>query len=95
MSYVATLISHPDRPAVTEGLAERLAQLLPQGRVAGWLAPGVAMDVLFSGDAENGAGADIWLKKHARSSVICRSTLFSRGKALGAKSSSSPTWIPP
>ena len=63
MSYVATLISHPDRPAVTEGLAERLARLLPQGRVAGWLAPRVAMDVLFSGDAENGAGADIWLKK--------------------------------
>jgi phosphoserine phosphatase len=64
MSYVATLISHPDRPAVTQTLAERLARHLPQGRVAGWLAPGVAMDVEFSGNAENGAGAsDSWLKK--------------------------------
>jgi phosphoserine phosphatase len=64
MSYVATLISHPDRPVVTEGLAERVARHLPQGRAAGWLAPGVAIDVLFSGDAENGEGAaEIWLKK--------------------------------
>ena len=64
MSYVATLISHPDRPAVTEGLAERVARHLPQGRAAGWLARDVAIDVLFSGDAENGTGtAKIWLKK--------------------------------
>jgi phosphoserine phosphatase len=47
-----------------EGLAERVARHLPQGRPVGWLAPGVAMDVLFSGDDENGAGAaEIWLKK--------------------------------
>jgi phosphoserine phosphatase len=64
MSYVATLISHPDRAAVTQALAERLARHLPQGRVGGWLAPGVAMDVEFSRDVENGAGAaDIWLKR--------------------------------
>jgi phosphoserine phosphatase len=64
MSYVATLISRPDRLAVTEGLAERVARHLPQGRVAGWLAPGVAIDVLFSGNAENGVGAaEIWLRK--------------------------------
>jgi len=64
MSYVATLISHPARPAVTEALAERVARDLPQGRVAGWLASGVAMDVVFSGDAENGAApAEIWLRK--------------------------------
>jgi phosphoserine phosphatase len=62
MSYVATLISHPDRPAVTEDLAERVARHLPQGRVAGRLDPGVAMDVEFSGHADNGA-AEIWLKK--------------------------------
>jgi phosphoserine phosphatase len=64
MFYVATLISHPDRPAVTEGLAERVARGLPQGRPAGWLAPGVAMDLHFSGDADIGAtSAEIWLKK--------------------------------
>ena len=60
MPYVATLISHPDRPAVTEGLAERVARHLPQGRLAGWLDPGVAMDLQFSGDAKNG---EVWLKK--------------------------------
>ncbi|MFY9836175.1 MAG: phosphoserine phosphatase SerB [Xanthobacteraceae bacterium] len=65
MSYVATLISHPDRPAVTEGLAERVARHLPQGRLADRLAPGVATDVEFCSDAENSAGADIWLEKLA------------------------------
>jgi phosphoserine phosphatase len=64
MSYVATLISRPDRPAVTQGLAERVARHLPQGRPADWLAHGAAIDVQFSGDAENGAGAaDSWLRK--------------------------------
>jgi phosphoserine phosphatase len=64
MSHVATLISHPDRPAVTEALAERVARHLPQGRVAGWLAAGVAMDVEFSGDAANRAdAAENWLRK--------------------------------
>jgi phosphoserine phosphatase len=64
MSYVATLISRPDRPAVTQGLAERVARHLPRGRPADWLAPGAAIDVQFSGDAENGAGAaDTWLRK--------------------------------
>ena len=62
MFYVATLISHPDRPAVTQALAERLARHLPHGHVAGWLAPGVATDVEFFGDAANGA-SDIWLEK--------------------------------
>jgi phosphoserine phosphatase len=65
MSYVATLISRPDRPAVTQGLAERVARHLPEGRVADWLAHGVAIDVQFCGAAENGgAGAtDPWLRK--------------------------------
>jgi phosphoserine phosphatase len=57
MFYVATLISHPDRPAVTEGLAERVAHHLPRGHPAGWLASGVAMDVHFSGDADMSANA--------------------------------------
>ena len=64
MFYVATLISHPARPAVTEALAERVGRHLPQGRIAGWLAPGVAIDVVFFGDAENGTGpSGVWLKK--------------------------------
>ena len=67
MSYVATLISRPDRPAVTQGLAERVARHLSQGRVAGWLAPGVAMDIPFSGDTGSGTGAvEIWLRKLTR-----------------------------
>jgi phosphoserine phosphatase len=59
MSHVATLISHPDRPAVTAALAERIARHLPQGRIAGWLAAGVAMDVFFSAGTGNGASAAV------------------------------------
>jgi phosphoserine phosphatase len=47
MFYVATLISHPDRPAVTEAMAHKAARYLPHGRAIGWLAPGVAMDIPF------------------------------------------------
>jgi phosphoserine phosphatase len=47
MFYVATLISHPDRPAVTDALAQKAARYLPHGRVVGWLAPGVAVDIPF------------------------------------------------
>jgi phosphoserine phosphatase len=52
MFYVATLISHPDRPAVTEALAHSAARYLPHGRAVGWLAPGVAMDIPFLIDDE-------------------------------------------
>ncbi len=55
MFYVATLISHPDRPAVTETLANKAARYLPHGRPLGWLAPGVAIDIPFlMDDAEEG-----------------------------------------
>ena len=47
MFYVATLISHPDRPAVTEVLAQQAARYLPHGRAVGWLASGVAVDIAF------------------------------------------------
>jgi phosphoserine phosphatase len=48
MSYVATLISAPDRRAVSEGLAARAAHKLPQARVGAWLAPGAAVDIVFA-----------------------------------------------
>lgn len=51
MSYVATLISAPQRPAVTEALAARVAAKLPQGRVGAWLSPGVAIDIAFADPA--------------------------------------------
>jgi phosphoserine phosphatase len=47
MSYVATLISAADRPVVTEALAARVAGKLPHARVGAWLAPGVAVDIVF------------------------------------------------
>src|SRR3974377_1371463 len=47
MFYVATLISHPDRPAVTEILAQKAARYLPHGRPLGWLDPGIAIDIPF------------------------------------------------
>jgi phosphoserine phosphatase len=50
MLCVATLISHPERPTVTEALARKAAQSLPQGRASGWLAPGIATDITFAAD---------------------------------------------
>jgi phosphoserine phosphatase len=50
MFYAATLISSPDRPTVSESLAEEAARRLPEGRVANWLAPGIAVDLSFRAD---------------------------------------------
>ncbi len=47
MFYVATLISAPGRPAVTDALARAAARYLPHGRPVDWLAPGVAVDIAF------------------------------------------------
>jgi phosphoserine phosphatase len=56
MFYVATLISHPERPAVTEALADKAARYLPHGRAVGWLAAGVATDIPFLiDDVQDGA----------------------------------------
>src|SRR5580658_1588572 len=55
MFYVATLISAPDRPAVTDTLARKAARYLPHGRPVDWLSPGVALDIAFLvEDAEPG-----------------------------------------
>ena len=59
MFYVATLISRPDRPAVTDDLAQKAARYLPHGRPLGWLDPGVAMDIPFLiDDAEDDGPGD-------------------------------------
>ena len=47
MFYVATLISAPDRPGVTDALARKAARYLPRGRPVDWLEPGVAVDIAF------------------------------------------------
>ena len=56
MFYVATLISRPDRPVVTDNLAQKAARYLPHGRPVDWLNPGIAVDIAFladeTGDAE-------------------------------------------
>ncbi|HUC51979.1 MAG TPA: phosphoserine phosphatase SerB [Xanthobacteraceae bacterium] len=58
MFYVATLISSPARPAVTDALAQKVARYLPHGRPVDWLAPGVATDIAFLAEEleESGAG---------------------------------------
>ena len=77
MFYVATLISHPERPAVTEALADKAARYLPHGRAVGWLASGVATDIPFLiDDVEDGAlgageeraarGKILWIKRRVR-----------------------------
>jgi len=58
MFYVATLISRPDRPVVTENLAQKAARYLPHGRPLGWLDPGVAIDIPFLIDDDE-AGDDV------------------------------------
>src|ERR1700741_3054624 len=55
MSYVATFISPPDRRAVTEALAARIAEKLPQARLGAWLHPGVAIDIVFDDPADKAA----------------------------------------
>jgi phosphoserine phosphatase len=62
MSYVATLISAAARPAVTEALAVRVAEKLPQARVGAWLDPGVAVDIIF-GDPPDRPGVTAGLLK--------------------------------
>jgi len=57
MRYVATLISAAQRPAVSEDLAARVTDTLPQARLGAWLAPGVAVDVLFDIAPEPGVTA--------------------------------------
>src|ERR1700722_887669 len=55
MFYVATLISHPNRPAVTDALAQKAARYLPHGRPTDWLDVGIAMDIAFLvDDVESG-----------------------------------------
>ncbi len=52
MSYVATLISAQQHPAVTDTLAARVAAKLPQAQVGAWLCPGVAVDIVFDEPAK-------------------------------------------
>ena len=66
MFYVATLISHPDRPAVTEGLAQKVARVLPQAGPASWLAPGVAVDIIFDEPANQAGTPASLFKKLSR-----------------------------
>ncbi|MFZ1921831.1 MAG: phosphoserine phosphatase SerB [Xanthobacteraceae bacterium] len=47
MFYVATLISAPGCPAVTDVLARHAARYLPHGRPVDWLDPGTALDIAF------------------------------------------------
>jgi phosphoserine phosphatase len=65
MFYVATLISPPGRPAVTDDLAQKVARYLPHGRPVDWLEPGVATDIAFLGEEfeEASAGEEEKLSK--------------------------------
>jgi phosphoserine phosphatase len=57
MFYVATLISSPVRPAVTDALAQKVARYLPHGRPVDWLEPGVATDIAFLAEELEGSDA--------------------------------------
>jgi phosphoserine phosphatase len=66
MFYVATLISHPDRPAISDGLFQKVARVLPQAEPARWLAPGVAVDIIFGVPANQAGAPASLLKKLSR-----------------------------
>lgn len=52
--HVATLICDPARPALTDALLSRAAQVLPRAAAPVWLDPGVAADIPF--EAGRGTG---------------------------------------
>ncbi|HEX4408161.1 MAG TPA: phosphoserine phosphatase SerB [Xanthobacteraceae bacterium] len=58
MFGVATLISPPDRPVVTDALARAVARYLPHGRPIDWLMPDVATDIAFLIDEDDDPGAE-------------------------------------
>ena len=58
MFYVATLISNPEQPAVTDALARKAARFLPYGRAGGWLDLGIAIDIPFHMDDLKELGRD-------------------------------------
>jgi phosphoserine phosphatase len=57
MFYVATLISSPVHPAVTDAQAQKVARYLPHGRPVDWLAPGIATDIAFLAEEIEGMDA--------------------------------------
>jgi phosphoserine phosphatase len=58
MFYVATLIAPPDRPAVDDALAQKVARYLPHGRPVDWLAPDLAVDIAFLLDDADAGSTD-------------------------------------
>ena len=48
MAYVATLVSDPQRPALTPAVLARAADALPHPGAASWLAAGIAADIPFA-----------------------------------------------
>jgi len=63
MLCVATLISHADRPTVTEAMAREVTRYLPFGRAGGWLAPAVAIDITFVLDGAEPSPTDVLVVK--------------------------------
>jgi phosphoserine phosphatase len=49
--YVASLISDPERPALTYARAREAARFLPFGRVGAWLEPEIAIEIGFELEA--------------------------------------------
>ncbi len=60
MTFVATLISNPARPALDEALLAKAASALPAASAPDWLAPNIAADISFApqGPTDNRALAD-------------------------------------
>ena len=51
LSHVATLICNPQAPALATAMVERARSVLPHAAPARWLAPEIAADIAFAGEA--------------------------------------------
>jgi len=58
MSYVATLICHPDDPALDSTVLDGASAVLPAPNHAAWLSDGVAADIAFASDEDATVLAD-------------------------------------
>ena len=51
-AYVVTLVANPEESALSDALIARAAQVLPGFAGSQWLAPGVAADLFYDGEAD-------------------------------------------
>jgi len=91
--FVATLVSNPNKPALSDALLSQLAQALPERAKLIRLDRQIAIDVAFR-PVRKPNSTKYRLKSANRFPANRSISLFSRFN-IGAKACSSPIWIRP